>query len=190
MQRKIDELTKALFNAKKLPKDLNIFLITEKEYVRVHNGLHSGGVQSEDYGLIKNLKLDRGQILSIFSKLEFLLRELISLKLLEYNAEKRQMMDDILENLRLHQMIEIINEWGIVDNTAKNKLIELKKVRNSFAHSWSKYEVYYEGKPIKSVFEKFKLDFLEVWKILIERYKIEQEKIDIDKIINSIKNIN
>ena len=60
-EKKIDKLNKVLFSNKIHPKELTILFVTKREYLRVYNGLHSVGTTREDYGLIKNLKLERGK---------------------------------------------------------------------------------------------------------------------------------
>ena len=68
------------------------------------------------------------------------------------------------------------------DNKLKQKLLDLNKVRNSFAHSWITAEIEYNGKSIDTCFDKFKDNLLETWNLLKGVYSIEQDKIKLDEI--------
>lgn len=68
--------------------------------------------------------------------------------------------------------------------------MQAKQVRNGFAHAWDENEVIYKGNLIKTNFLEFKQDMEKVWKSLLEIYKIEQEKIDIEGVIKQLKELN
>lgn len=187
MKEKINELGKLILSGK-FPANLRLFLITDTEYLRIYKGKVE--MNHFPFGFVKGLKLDRGNILDFFSKVEFFINEIIQLKLLGFNSDKYGMLDDVLENVDLFSRIKILNDWKIIDDKLKNKFNETKKVRNGFAHLWSESEIEYQGKPIKETFPKFKSDMEEIWTQLLKIYSVEQKKIDIDKLLTEIKALN
>jgi len=54
-------------------------------------------MQFQEYATIRNLQLDRGKILDIFSKLEFFVNEFIQAELLGLFSPKADYLGDILE---------------------------------------------------------------------------------------------
>lgn len=168
----------------KIPKDFFLFLITEESVMRIDKGNLDIGKNYVDTVVLnpKKLELDRGQILSIFSKLEFLLNELFHLLVIDYSEFKRGMFNDVLENVSLHRRIELIVKWGLIEGKEGNKLQQLKSVRNGFAHAWNDKEVFYKGKCIQENFDEFKEDLKESWLVLVDVYKQQQKKIDLDEI--------
>lgn len=171
-------------NQPEIPKELDLFLVTKESYIRFHNGFFNTGKNYVDTVLLqaKKLNLDRGEILSVFSKMEVLLYELIHLIVIDYDTKKRVMFDDILDNINLHRKIELLRKWELISNNECDNFQKLKSVRNGFAHAWNKKEVYYKDKPIEENFDDFKKDLENMWFIILDIYKKEQTKIDLDEI--------
>ncbi|TKJ44966.1 hypothetical protein CEE35_05790 [Candidatus Aerophobetes bacterium Ae_b3b] len=186
MEDKIKQLAQLILDTKIVPKSLRLFLIGEDYWVRIYYGAFSIRVGVREYGFVRNLNLERGAVLDIFAKLEFFVNELIQLKLLGPSHKKGQILDDILQYVDFFSRVRFLKEWDIIDNHLSNLLYQTKQVRNGFAHSWSEDEIKYKGKLIKNNFSDFKQDLEEAWRRLVEIYKKEQEKIDIDKFIDSI----
>ena len=167
-----------------IPEDFSLFLITEETYVRIHKGNIDIGKNYVDTVVLdpKKLSLDRGQILSVFSKMEFLLNELIHLLVIDYSEIKREKFNDVLENVNLHRIIELLRKWGLITNSQRNQLQKLKSVRNGFAHAWDYKEVFYKGQRIDKNFDKFKEELKASWLLLVEIYKEQQKKVNLDEI--------
>ena len=168
-----------------IPKDFDLFLITEETYIRFHNGQPPDmGKNYVDTVVLnpKKLELDRGQILSVFSKMEFLLNELIHLLVIDYDAKKRAMFNDVLENINFHRRIELLRKWGLINNSECGRMQGLKNVRNGFAHAWSRKAIFYKGQPIEKIFDDFKKDLKDTWLSLVAVYQNEQRKINLDEI--------
>ena len=193
IENEIDDFISEVLHKEKphIPKDIDLFLVTEKNYIRICNGLFRGGKKYNDIVLLETKKLepDRGKILAVFSKMEFLLSKLIHLYVIDYDATKREIFDHLHErHLSFHRKIGLLHDWKKIDNNDDcKKLIELKKVRNGFAHAWDNKEVYYEGIPIENNFNKFKDDLKDIWLTLVNIYKEEQTKIDIEEIKKKMK---
>ena len=190
MDKKVLELSKAIINAKKFPQNLRLFLITETQFIRLYYGKLNASIWGEGSSYVKSLRLDRGQILDLFSKLEFFINEFILLRILGPNSPKGLLLDDILENVDFFSRIRILNKWNVIDNALLGLLLQTKQVRNGFAHAWDESEVMYKAKPIRKMFAQFKKDMEQIWKKLLEIYKIEQAKIDIESIIRQLKEEN
>ena len=167
-----------------IPRDLELFLITEETYIKFHNGYLDIGKNYVDTVVLnpKKLELDRGQILSAFSKMEYLLNELIHLLVIDYDVKKRYMFNNILENINLHRKIMLLNKWGLISNRECKNMQKLKSVRNSFAHVWDEKEVEYKEVALENNFDEFKNDLKELWLVLVDVYKVEQIKINLDEI--------
>jgi hypothetical protein len=190
MNEEIMELILTFTKCRKIPTTLRLFLITEKEYIRIYCGSMSSSHHAEEFGFIRNLRFERGPILDLFSKLEFFVNEIIQLKILGPNSDKGLMLDKILTNVDFFSRVKLLNEFGIVDRTLQGLLMETKQVRNGFAHVWDENGVFYKNVPIKKNFVQFKKDMEKAWKSLLEIYMIEQKRIDIKGIITQLKEIN
>jgi hypothetical protein len=172
-----------------IPEDFFLFLITEETYIRMHKGNLNIGKNYVDTVVLnpKKLALDRGQILEVFSKMEFLLNELTHLLVIDYSEIKREMFNDVLENVNLHRRIELLRKWRLIPNGECNQLQELKSVRNDFAHAWDNKEIFYKGQCIENNFEEFKTDLKDSWLILVDVYKEQQQKVNLGEIRKLLK---
>jgi hypothetical protein len=187
---KISALANALLNNPKKPENLRLLLITEKGFIRAYYDRISVVSTGEEYGIIRTLKYNRGDILDIFSKLEFFINEFIQLNMLGSRSEKALMLDHILEHVDFFSRIKLLNKWNIIDKKMMSLFMETKQVRNGLAHKWHINEVKYKDKKFKKNFQTFKNDIEEIWKELIEIYKSEQDKIDVNSILKEIELIN
>ena len=165
-----------------IPEDFSLFLITEETYIRIHKGNLDMGKNYVDTVVLnpKKLSLDRGEILSIFSKMDFLLNELIHLSVIDSKI-KREMVNAVLKNGNLHRRIELLKKLELINNNQCEQLKKLKNVRNGFAHSWDYKEVFYKGQCIDKIFEEFKKDLKESWLLLVDIYKEQQKKVNLDE---------
>ncbi|MGO8761056.1 MAG: hypothetical protein ACLP2P_05420 [Desulfobaccales bacterium] len=190
---KLHELVDIIEQSDYFPSNIRLFLITNENYIRINKRKISITYSLEtDVFDVKYLKCERGLILDVFSKIEFLANEIIILKVLGFKLEgeiydKSLMLDDILENIDLFSRIKILNKWKIIGNKLFDLLIKTKEVRNGFAHAWDDDEVYYHKKKIKDNFSKFKEDMSSVCSQLLEIYKSLQDKIDFETLINRIE---
>lgn len=174
----------------KYPKDLKLLLITEKQILRMYNGQVNLILFKDEESIVKNMRFERGSVLSFFSKIEFLINELIRLKLSIYEGVERIRLDDLLIRINMRFKLDFLKKWGAINSNIRKKMDKLLSVRNDFAHLWSEKEIKYKERFLQKNFDNFKNDAIEVWKKLVEIYKTEQSKIDIDKIIKRIKELN
>ncbi len=162
--------------------DLCVFLITEQKWLRVYKGHMEMSTQLEESSFIRNLKPERGAIINFFSKLEFLVNELIQARILELFSEKAYDFDLVLECIDFSDRLGLLKKWGMISGNEVDKISKISSVRNQLAHRWSEKEVSYgkdsTGKKhsISDNIEKFKEDAEKVWKTLISKYMIEEER--------------
>jgi hypothetical protein len=184
MFEKLEEIQKLIFEHRKnLPENLKLLIITENEIIRVYKGMIEASSFDDKLAIPKNLKCERGDILDIFSKLEFIINELINLKVLGPNSEKSIMFDNILESINFPTKLRLLKDWGIIDNRLIRLIEKTRRVRNALAHKWSIFEVRFNNRPLRDTFEDFRNDMTSIWEQIIDIYQNEQEKIDIESII-------
>ena len=167
-----------------IPEDFFLFLITEETYIRLYKGNLDIGKNYVDTVVLnpKKLTLDRGEILTVFSKMEFLLNALIHLLVIDYSEIKREMFNDVLENVNLHRRIELLRKWELISNSQCEQLQKLKSVRNGFAHAWNYKDVFYKRQRIDKIFDEFKDNLKVSWLLLVDVYKEQQKKVNLDEI--------
>jgi hypothetical protein len=140
-------------------------------------------MQLEERPFIRHLKAERGDIINFFSKLEFLVNELIQARILGLFSEKAYDFDLLLEHIDFSGRIALMKKWGIINNKEKNKITEIASVRNQLAHRWNEREVLYgkdsdgNGITIIKNIKKFREDAEQVWMNLINKYKEEEKQI-------------
>ena len=175
--------------------NLRIFLITKNQWLRVYNGHIEKSVQLEELAFIRNLKPERGNIIDFFSKLEFLVNELIQAKMLGLSSEKAYDFDLVLECIDFSDRPWLLKEWRTISGSEMEKIKNISSVRNQLAHRWSEKEVSYgkdiAGKTlsISDNIQKFRDNAEKVWMNLISRYMIEEEK-HIGRVIQQLEDPN
>ncbi|MBD3397874.1 hypothetical protein GF412_01855 [Candidatus Micrarchaeota archaeon] len=178
------------FSRMKIPENIRLFMITEKMYVRIYRGKVAWRLLSEEFEFVRKLECERGEILDLFSKMEFLVNELIQLQLLGANSAEAGKLDDLLGNVDFFSRLKMLRKWGALDNKTVEMVNQTRQVRNGFAHAWGTAEVRYKEKPIEENFGKFKQDMEEIWKALVDVYSIEQKKYDVSGIFRRIREEN
>jgi hypothetical protein len=171
--------------------ELRIFLITKDQWLRVYKGQMEKSMQLEELNFIRSLKAKRGDIINFFSKLEFLVNELVQARMLGLFSEKAYDFDQVLECIDFSDRLELLNEWQIINGSEMDKISRISSVRNQLAHRWSENEVSYRkdttGKKlsISDNIQKFREDAEKIWMLLIDKYTIEEEK-HIERVIQKL----
>jgi hypothetical protein len=178
------------FSRMNIPRDIRLFMITEKMYVRMYRGKVTWRLLSEEFEFVRKLECGRGEILDLFSKMEFLVNELIQLQVLGPNSAKAEKLDDVLGHVDFFSRLRMLRRWGLLENKTVEMLNQAKQVRNGFAHAWGTEEVFYKEKPVEENFGEFKRDMEEAWKALIGVYSVEQKKYDVAAIFRRIREEN
>lgn len=202
MEEKITELVNLVSDNPKFSLHLRLLWITETEIIRIYYGRCSTSVYAKDYGFTKDLTYSsipgetRGKVLALFSKLEFLVNELIQFKLLGFNAPNGEKLDDLLAEVTFDRKIGLLKEWGFIDKELRGKIKKITDLRNDLAHEYDIRGVFYphdkkqdERFKLKKVFDKFKNDIEIVWKSLIALYQEKQHAFggELDALIKNIR---
>ncbi|HEX5186568.1 MAG TPA: hypothetical protein VFV86_06725, partial [Nitrososphaeraceae archaeon] len=169
----------------------SFFFVTRDEYLRIYKGKFSKNVEIVKNATINGIiKVDRGKILDVFAKIEFLVNHLIIVQIVGFLSDKVLLVDDLLANVDLINRIKMLHNWKILDDSDKNRIIQLKNVRDGLAHRWDKSEIMYNGISLTKSknFKKFKQDLIYVWNMLFDKYIQEEEK-NIDEIVSKLKTL-
>lgn len=175
----------------KLPKDFSLFLVFDKKTTRIAYGEAFDETTTKTHAFVEDLELERGKILEAFSRLEFIINEILKFELLgapttDTDWSKRKFFDDIMNHADFSSRINWLCGRMNLRGKLKQKLHNLRKLRNGYAHTWREQEIQYKNKPIKinSCFIEFKRDFREVWKSLFDVYKTQQNQIKIKEVMS------
>lgn len=163
---------------KNLPngKRPRVLYISDNQILRCYKDDLEKHTYMKDHGIVKNIGLGRGELLAIFSKMEFILNEIIS-KMLHTTKDNASFLDDLLDCVDMFNKMKLLKQIGVVDNKTFGKLMNIKEVRNGFAHTWAERDVKYRGVNISNNYYRFQEDLLFVWKELIEKNLEIQPKI-------------
>lgn len=172
----------------KLPKDFSLFLVFDKKTTRIAYGKVFDETTTKTHAFVEDLELERGKILEAFSRLEFIINEMLKCELLgapttDTDWSKRKFFDNIMNHVDLYSRINWLCERMNLRGKLREKLHNLRKLRNGYAHTWREQEIQYENKPIKSCFTDFKRDFRKVWRSLFDVYKTQQNQIKIKEVM-------
>jgi hypothetical protein len=106
------------------------------------------------HGPVSGLRPVRGDVMDFFAQLEFMVNQIFVGHLVNSQNEVRK-FEQLLDAVDFFQKIGLLSEWSLIDNSMKGRLINLKQVRNGFAHNWEIREVKYKGKPVVGQFDRF-----------------------------------
>lgn len=187
-QKKVLEIRDFIVNDRVSIRGLRLFVVRHKGYIFFHSGGLKSGFTAEEYGDVAHLNNKRGDILSMFSKLEFIINELLRLKILGFEYDKYEMFLQLISKIDLFVRIKYLRDWGVIDNAIFGLGHGLKEVRNAFAHEWEESNISYKKKMLMfDGFEEFRKDMLIFWKEIEDEYAKEQMNIDIDSILDELK---
>ena len=150
----------------KLP---NLAILTENEFLFSYKDRLSVSEFMTGHGPVSGLRPMRGDVMDFFAQLEFIVNKIFVTHLVNSKNEVRK-FEQLLDGIDFFLKIRLLNEWSLIDNRAKERLICLKEVRNGFAHNWESKEIKYKGEPVVGNFSQFKKDATLVFSALIDLY--------------------
>jgi hypothetical protein len=169
--------------------DMRLLIITPSQWLRVYNGHMKLHHEIIGFGSIERLGTThevRGDILSFFSRLEGLVREMIQARILGLFlfSKKAEEFDQVLQKSGFNNAISLLVEWDVIKGSLKKKINDLNGIRNRLAHGWDEQDVYYDRKAGIRLLDKI-VDFREeakkVWLELINIH-MEAEVKDIENL--------
>ena len=92
--------------------NLNFFLVTHNRWLRMYYGNLEISEQFKEYTLIRDLKLSRGAILDIFSKIEFIVNKILEAVLLGLYSPNSRMFEEMLESIDSFFTLKIARIMG------------------------------------------------------------------------------
>lgn len=174
---------------KKIPKNLRLYLISQKDHVFINNGVADDGFSQPNFKLLKN---NRDELLSVFSKMGFLFDELIRFLIIgyEHNEESKRLLY-VLNLIPLNRKIRLFLDWKVFDEEFTRNLSRIFEVRNGLMHSVNMDVEYRKDKILilsnKNDYEQFKEDLQKAWNRLLQVYTYQFSKMDLEKLISKIK---
>ena len=189
-----DKLNKLfIFMRENRVQPAKFFIIGKKQWLRVYGGKINHGLHRDEFGAIIPDRLERGEILDSFAKLEFIINEIIQAVILKNDLSINGLrLESLNSKIDLNQKVRILREeWKIISNDTFQMLMKLKNVRNVLAHSWDfDNATYGKDKTLETNFEQFQQDLKEVWKRLIVTYENVQPQNDLmDNVLEDMKQV-
>lgn len=169
---------------------INKFLLIDShKCILISNDTFDTLTSTEKFGYILPKKISRGDILDTFSKIEFIIDEIIFKYLCKDDFELATKIEPLTKTNLNTKLNLLYKDWAIIDKETHNLLIKIKKVRNVLAHRWIIHNaVYGEDKTISTNFKEFKKDLVLVWKNLVKTYQklYDQNKL-LEETITNLK---
>ncbi len=195
MDDKIKKLSFALMHAHVLPQRVRFFFIHENLIIRCLGNDVSISSYAEEFGFSQAKRLDRGEVLGIFAKLEFLVNECLRIYFLGIDSTQSNDFDELLKSIDFERRVRLLLTYKIINRSMADKIHNLTSVRNKLAHEWDETAVTYLKKPLKrEQFEKFQEHLKSAFKGVVESYQRLQNEHNfgnyIDGIITRIDVIN
>src|SRR2546428_5895810 len=174
-----DGIEELIENHKENLSNVRLLMITPKRWLRVYKGDINRSTQDIDELFSQLQQIDRGRILDICAKMEFLVNEMIQTQVIGYDLSRSYKLDAILENVPFAARLYMLKEWGLFqgyDDGVFHKIKNVMDVRNRLAHQWSPIEAEYRKGSLSENFLKFKDDLKSSLNTLIEIYGKEQDE--------------
>lgn len=169
-------------------KEYRLLLIAKNGYFRLHKGQSENSLNISEPFSVRNLKFDRGEIIKVFSQIEFIINEILLIQSVGNISKTSSLVESFLDEISLDRKFEILRKHErVITNKYKDKFSNLKKVRNSFAHTWKDSSVEYLDKILtpqyeeevgEDVFFVFKKDLTEIIELLLNILRSQQESLD------------
>ena len=136
-----DGIEELIENHKENLSNVRLLMITPKRWLRLYKGDISMSTQDIDELFSQLQQIDRGRILDICAKMEFLVNEMIQTQVIGYDLSRSYKLDAILENVPFAARLYMLKEWGLFqgyDDGVFHKIKNVMDVRNRLAHQWSR----------------------------------------------------
>jgi hypothetical protein len=131
LDNKIIEVEKLVREKIQHLPELRLFLITHNQWLRVYNSYIEKYTQFAELAFTRGLNPERGNILDFFSKLEFLVNELIHARILGLFSDRAYEFDQILEYVDLSHRITLLKKWRMINNNEQDKITKILSSRST-----------------------------------------------------------
>ena len=152
--------------------NLRLLIITPNQWLRDYNGDMKLHFEVREFSSMERLA-KRGDILDFFSKLEVLVKEIIQARIfgLFLFSTKADEFEQVLQRAGFYNYLRLLEDWGIISGSLRNKIGKLNKICNQLAHSWDERDVYYDRKAgirLRDNIVEFREEAKKVWLELIK----------------------
>jgi hypothetical protein len=173
MEEKVQRLFEIYRKTTSRPQNLRIFVIGRDHFLRIVNGRFSYSLYGNEYGYANVTTLDRGKILAVFAKLEFLLDECLNIFFISPADQKTKELADMIKRLPFRQRIDAAKDYALIGASLEKKLKDLSATRNILAHEWDERSATFRKQPLtdESTFLSFQKCLLSAFVSLVDIYK-------------------
>ena len=184
--QRLHRLKDAILNSSISAKNVHFFYIDENISYYIKNDFFRMEGAAKEYYDIENLKFDRGEILSLFSKLEFLVNEILRLHF--FGLSSKDDFDKLLEYIDLSRRVKTLSDLKIITSSISKKMGNTSYVRNQIAHVWNLNGIKYLEKRLQDEENmlRFKADMEEIFKAMIEAYHSQLIKNNFESYIDKL----
>lgn len=181
----IGKLEKIFLAEGEFPKDIRVFIPTSSQYIYVNNGHVQ--LRMSHFGLMSNLKSERGEVLDAFAKIEFVVVEM--LRFIVVGLEPTDTILEVIKALSPKQRINVLSKLKYLDKDLATRLHNLVDIRNSLAHKFDTIEVIYKNMPLfrNDNFVTFQQELQQTWNDLILEYDRMLSGFDFTAMIKKIE---
>lgn len=148
------------------------------------------------FNILKSSKYfhNRGKLLEDILIIEYLLSQIIFLKktkgeILFFDYDKVKKWNEYLDKLTFNNKVELIDFCSFLSEEEREKIDNIRKLRNNLAHSFSSSYFEYKNQSLRQNFDEFEKDFYSVLNILVRIHNRLWEEYSLEKnTISWIKN--
>ena len=144
--------------------DVHFFYIDEQYSLFISKDGASCQEQSiRDHSSVQSLGFERGELLEIFSKLEFLVDECLRVHFLGLGSTKS--FEYLTQYIDLGHRVKTLYKESLISNSLSKTIPNIMFVRNQIAHNWQFKDIMYEQKDLEDYyhFVKFKNDLEHIY---------------------------
>lgn len=189
MANSVKEFDKLAKSKKKIPKNLRLYYELDNKHHYLINGKIRDGFSFD----IKEGRIDRDFLLSIYGKMEFIFNELIRITIVGFSHDdKSKKLLYILSIVPTNRKIRLFLDWGVFGKEFTQSMSRLFEVRNDIIHSAYVDEITYRKSRVlhlskKEDLKEFLSDLEQSWNDLVKIYSRQLQKTDWSEIIKELR---
>lgn len=167
--------------------EVHFFYIDEQYslFISKDGGSHQEG-SIRDHSSVKSVGFDRGELLEIFSKLEFLVDECLRVHFLGLGSTKN--FEYLTQYIDMGHRVKTLYKEGLITKSLSTAIPNILHVRNQIAHTWQFKDIMYQEKNLEDYdhFVMFKNDMEHIFSEIINTYQCIMKKNDVEKYVKKL----
>ena len=167
--------------------DVHFFYIDEQYSLFISkDGASHQEESTNDHSSVKRVGFDRGELLEIFSKLEFLVNECLRVHFLGLGTTKN--FEYLTQYIDMGHRVKTLYKEGLITKSLSNAIPNIMFVRNQIAHTWQFKDIMYQQKDLEDYdhFVKFKNELELTFSELINTYHSIMKVSDVEQYVNEL----